>query len=181
MTERAFIADAREAKGLHDGTVGCLVRMVDFDALQYDEPEDEWTFRKPPKLWRVTRRELCTAWSPFGVVGDRLHSVCEPTEPCGHRGCLSHVTHVCEGCGRGHAGIFLDVTDVRVVRARDITDAEAKATGSIPMGTWTPGCEKPEEDHIFELAVRFDVANGEDAWEANPWVWLATVAKAEAE
>lgn len=23
-----------------------------------------------------------------------------PDEPCGHRGCLSHVTHPCEGCGR---------------------------------------------------------------------------------
>ena len=23
-----------------------------------------------------------------------------PGEPCGHRGCLSHVTHPCEGCGR---------------------------------------------------------------------------------
>lgn len=21
-------------------------------------------------------------------------------EPCGHRGCLSHVSHPCEGCGR---------------------------------------------------------------------------------
>lgn len=26
-------------------------------------------------------------------------------EPCDHRGCLNHVTHPCEGCGRivGHA------------------------------------------------------------------------------
>jgi hypothetical protein len=24
----------------------------------------------------------------------------EPGEPCGHPGCLSHVTHPCEGCGR---------------------------------------------------------------------------------
>jgi hypothetical protein len=23
-----------------------------------------------------------------------------PDEPCGHPGCLSHVTHPCEGCGR---------------------------------------------------------------------------------
>lgn len=23
-----------------------------------------------------------------------------PGEPCSHRGCLSHVTHPCEGCGR---------------------------------------------------------------------------------
>lgn len=27
-------------------------------------------------------------------------------EPCGHPGCLSHVSHPCEGCGRvgGHTG-----------------------------------------------------------------------------
>lgn len=24
----------------------------------------------------------------------------KPDEPCGHRGCLSHVSHPCEGCGR---------------------------------------------------------------------------------
>jgi hypothetical protein len=24
----------------------------------------------------------------------------EPGQPCGHAGCLSHVTHPCESCGR---------------------------------------------------------------------------------
>lgn len=27
-------------------------------------------------------------------------SLLKDGEPCGHRGCLSHLSHPCEGCGR---------------------------------------------------------------------------------
>lgn len=32
-------------------------------------------------------------------------------EPCNHRGCLSHVTHPCEGCGR-----IAGMTELEIVR-----------------------------------------------------------------
>lgn len=32
----------------------------------------------------------------------------EPLEPCSHKGCLSHVTHPCEGCGRIAGEFFRD-------------------------------------------------------------------------
>jgi len=37
------------------------------------------------------------------AIEDTGHAL-EPDEPCGHPGCLSHITHPCEGCGRvaGH-------------------------------------------------------------------------------
>lgn len=34
------------------------------------------------------------------VVGIERLTVVRDGEPCGHPGCLSHVTHPCEGCGR---------------------------------------------------------------------------------
>ena len=33
------------------------------------------------------------------------HNCYLPEEPCDHPGCLSHVTHPCEGCGRV-AGVY---------------------------------------------------------------------------
>jgi hypothetical protein len=37
-------------------------------------------------------------------------------QPCNHKGCLSHITHPCEGCGRiagkGNAYIPLTLTEI---------------------------------------------------------------------
>ena len=33
------------------------------------------------------------------IENERLRAL-RPGEPCGHPGCLSHITHPCEGCGR---------------------------------------------------------------------------------
>lgn len=44
--------------------------------------------------------------NPVGIVLKREQAYrlsskqLRPNEPCGHRGCLSHVSHPCEGCGR---------------------------------------------------------------------------------
>jgi hypothetical protein len=40
------------------------------------------------------REKTIPAWCPF--VQDKL----KDHEPCPHKGCLSHTTHPCEGCGR---------------------------------------------------------------------------------
>lgn len=185
MKERAFRADAREAKGLHDGSITRVVRVVDF-------PDDRrWTdvlgpysnggflFTRPVSDWH----EDLVRMPPFGVPGDRLHSVCEPGEPCEHRGCLSHVTHVCEGCGRGHAGILLDVTDVRVVRAQEVEWKDMEFTG-----LWTAFAEYRRESCInrdcAEVLGRLRIQYfrqliGEDVFDANTWLWLGTVAKVD--
>lgn len=34
------------------------------------------------------------------IIWDRLTSFLREGEPCTHPGCLKHVTHPCEGCGR---------------------------------------------------------------------------------
>lgn len=49
----------------------------------------------------------------------RLYETLRPDEPCDHPGCLSHVTHPCEGCGR---------TAGRFPRSLSLKDAILRAT-----------------------------------------------------
>lgn len=44
----------------------------------------------------ISRAEFDAAWERnFGKKREL-----RPDEPCSHRGCLAHVSHPCEGCGR---------------------------------------------------------------------------------
>lgn len=194
MKERAFRADAREAKGLHDGSVTCLVRVVEFESSgpvtvmhKYDRP---YTDSKPGDVWwNADHQQEGRVFvehdirSPFAIPGDRLRAVCEPGEPCEHRGCLSHVTHVCEGCGRGHAGILLDVTDVRVVRAQDVEWKDMEDAGlwkALPEYRNESCIWRDSAEVLGRLRIKyFRKLIGEDVFDANAWLWMATVAKVE--
>ena len=176
MTEHPLTVDAREAKGLHDGSITRIVRVVEFP----DGKRQHWPdvlgpyaagfvrFTRPVLDWF---KDVCIA-SPLGNRGDRLRAVCEPGEPCEHRGCQSHVTHVCEVCGRGWAGILLEVTDVRVIRVQDVTAQDAYALGfRCECIAPIPRCG----GNVLTLMAEI----GEAIWESNAWVWLGTVAKVE--
>jgi hypothetical protein len=50
-------------------------------------------------------KNLCSYWhkpcgQPARYIGYDHSRQLRPDQPCSHRGCLSHVTHPCEGCGR---------------------------------------------------------------------------------
>jgi len=196
MKEQAFRADAREAKGLHEGSMSRIVRAVESKA-QGVSCEVSWNATLG--AWVVWKRRTTRhGWfrcpnleCPFGVPGDRLRAVCEPGEPCEHHGCLSHVTHVCERCGRGHAGILLDLTDVRVIRVQEITEEDAKACGihvlplqdaDDPSSWWesAPG-QHQARNPLASLRLFWDSLHADDGhgWRANDYVWLGTVKRAE--
>ena len=81
------------------------------------------------------------------------------------------------------ARIFLEVTNVRIERLRDISEDDAIAEGvesfnhgygGSPVGVWY-------KDYIygkFNLKPNFSFKslwkkiNGEDSWNVNPWVWV---------
>ena len=44
----------------------------------------------------------------FAVAEHIMGIVINDRVPCGHSGCLSHVTHPCEGCGRWHPNLVPD-------------------------------------------------------------------------
>lgn len=223
MNEHALTVDAREAKGLHDGSITMVVRVVD-PQPDVDKRRHRWgmalgsdgvlTWGKAPWLKTDPHNyiEEGRAVSPFGVVGDRLWVREEwyydilgmtagfPITPPAkydpramyYRAdgeCCQQIPECC--CGevgptpwRAPAEMFpwasrtlLDVTDVRVVRLRDVGEADAIASGIAPLepddvpggAICTGGVEIGRFRALFAATLR----------DANPWLWLATVAKVE--
>lgn len=74
--------------------------------------------------------------------------------------------------------ITLTVTDVRVERLQDISEADAKAEGAnffVPANHLSHGGWSHDEWYVSETAKQsyeglWDRINGEGAWSANPWV-----------
>ncbi|CAN5766758.1 hypothetical protein BH09PSE5_BH09PSE5_08420 [soil metagenome] len=82
--------------------------------------------------------------------------------------------------------ITLEITDVRVERLQDISEADAIAEGIEPMpcavpdtrlwknytpgNGWTPSLAIPRNSY----ATLWDSINGPDSWSGNPWVWCVS-------
>lgn len=83
--------------------------------------------------------------------------------------------------------ITLEITDVRVERAQEISEADAKAEGIEPvvqMGTYTtfknymPGLPS----HVLatcSFKSLWESINGSKSWNANPWVWVVSFKRVE--
>lgn len=65
--------------------------------------------------------------------------------------------------------ITLRVTDVRVQRLQEITEAEALAEGAAPMLVPPDGGSCP---HVEGFRVLWDSIHGPESWGRNPWVWV---------
>lgn len=67
--------------------------------------------------------------------------------------------------------IFLKVTDVKVERLQDITEAEAKAEG----------VQVADCCHAYYhgFSLLWQKINGKESWEANPWAWCISFEKIE--
>lgn len=102
-------------------------------------------------------------------------------------------------CPRVFSRILLRVTDVRVERVQDISDADVAAEGITPdvvrefwqkatrndrdaavwplFGTGADGRDEPDFDEFDpqELwTVAWSLINGAESWKANPWVWVVS-------
>lgn len=66
---------------------------------------------------------------------------------------------------RSASRITLEITDVRVERLQDITDADALAEGVDQTNTSIGGYATERFKRLWESI------NGPDSWDANPWVW----------
>ena len=82
---------------------------------------------------------------------------------------------------RKYARIFLEVTNVRVERLRDISESDAYKEGFGPVITEeypAPGkfVNHLNKHHMFtaidSFASMWVKLNGTGAWKANPWVWV---------
>ena len=68
--------------------------------------------------------------------------------------------------------ILLEVTDVRVERAQDISDRDARDEGAEQIGD----CEGA---YVAGFRRLWESINGADSWSANPWVWVVEFRRIE--
>lgn len=79
--------------------------------------------------------------------------------------------------------ILLEVTDVRVERLQDISEADAAAEGVKNCGSyWQPSDDIncPCAFAYGAYKVLWESINGPGSWEANPWVWAITFRRLDA-
>ena len=137
---------------------------------------------------------------PYGVPGDRLWvreawRTCEGfdvypprdiqrTTPVRYEA-DSHWSHSMTGGGgklrpsmfmpRWASRILLEVTDVRVERLQDISEADALAEGT---PSWADGACAVGNPHGLNARDYYEVLwssiNGRASWDANPWVWCVS-------
>ena len=79
---------------------------------------------------------------------------------------------------RSLSRITLELTDVRVERLQDISEADALAEGVTPK--WEPGCSGRLMEAFRGFSFRpaasayadlWESINGAGSWDANPFVW----------
>ncbi len=85
----------------------------------------------------------------------------------------------------------LELTDVRVERLQEITEADAIAEGVQPLKKTAPHCRQfyksyrlsgdgtfCERTAMDSYRTLWESINGEGSWAANPWVWVLTFRRA---
>ncbi len=209
MTERPFIADAREAKGLRDGSISLLVRVVKGPDIVVRHPTVfAWELRDGffyaiPHSEKVQQQYVTTfpfdgLRSPFGVPGDRLfvqEAWClgdgerfdagRKYPPTYRPTSIEYQSDWAEmendvewnvpaSIPRWASRTLLDVTDVRVVRALEVTEEDAKATGLEAHDDEGVTYYGPLDRGDARADAAFRKLYGEDKW-----LWLGTVAKVE--
>ncbi len=88
-------------------------------------------------------------------------------------------------CPRWASRLVLEVTEIRVERLQDISEADAIAEGVHSDGSWSPddgwldyvNLAKDGEGFPCETArdsfrTLWESINGPGSWDANPWVWV---------
>lgn len=69
--------------------------------------------------------------------------------------------------------ITLEVTSVRVERLQDISEADALAEGVTDDGSLVTDLAGNDRGGAFAaFAALWEVINGADSWDDNPWVWV---------
>jgi hypothetical protein len=81
---------------------------------------------------------------------------------------------------RSASRILLEITDVRVERLQEISEADARSEGitdggCLNCGNSEPcGCPDPSPDARDAFAWLWQSINGSHSWHANPWVWVVS-------
>ncbi len=186
MPEKPILFSAPMVRALLAGTKTQTRRAVK------PQPQDE-VFQHPvSRQWlESVNGEESGLRCPYGQPGDRLW-VRETWTPCGPlptdgvlyrsdfpEGPLSIKFKPSIHMPRWASRITLDITDVRVERLQDISEADAQAEGC-PIECMSPTGDDSGSAIYGPAGYRalWDTINGHGSWDANPWVWVVEFATA---
>lgn len=144
-----------------------------------------------PGEWKWATSELRAA-CPFGQPGDRLW-VRETWASAGGEDEQPYAVYRADMRGqlvgiarwvpsihmpRWASRLTLEITEVRVERVQEITEADAKAEGTAPESCTSRPCSCA---HLHGYRRLWDSLNGPRGygWDANPWVWVLTFRRVE--
>ena len=125
---------------------------------------------------RIWVRETFNAfWLDNDVIQEIKDGVSLASELCDYKADYSDSSKPAEGwtpsihMPRWASRILLEITDVRVERLRDMSEADAKAEGASPaMYKITP----PEAVYRVGFGDIWRGIYGQENWLSNPWVWV---------
>lgn len=190
MKERGMIFNTEMVKAILEGRKTQTRRRKNLEWLS-EIPFTNGLDRKPylrDGKWcidlqtKVDESDVIFLKSPFGIPGDRIY-VRETftwldcpcySDICSHSGWIYKANNVDYGeikwrpsihMPRKAARLFLEITDVRVERVRDISEEDAIAEGIKNLG-FTDG-----NPHKALYAQLYESIYGPDSWEKD-WVWV---------
>jgi hypothetical protein len=173
----------------------------------FDRDRQQWsrTSSRGEARWTGARPQVAALWGlrgecPFGSDGDRLW-VRETWTAVDQRGFGARSSRLVDGDDEirfradnkatlGEGGcwipsiylprwasrITLEVTEVRVERLQEITAEGARAEG-VPTETGLVGAHRALE----AFASLWDSISGDGTWASNPWVWVVSFKRTEAD
>lgn len=195
MKERPIIFSGEMVRAILEGRKTQTRRVIkpqpsgDVGAWPYDDHRENWLVcpygSQECRLW------VRETWRPF-VLGSRFNQEVDieyraDGQKILHHPISSEKLEKWEGgfsdCSwkpsihmpRWASRITLEITDVRVERVQDITDADAVAEGIDPEEDKYDGHQVPKVNFSF----LWDSINEKRGfgWDANPWVWVVEFKK----
>lgn len=163
-----------------------------------DTPGYDWCFRDKRMRWNDISNERLLEYCPYGQPGGRLWvketwmPVEHDVQPCRYR--ATNPSYIGKWKSpmfmpRRFSRVLLDITNIRIERLLEISEADAKAegihyadTGLNQWGQQRPGWswKRPHPmngDHCLGSARLaygnlWNTLHGEDSWDTNPYVWV---------
>lgn len=165
-----------EAQGAIQDDDGPGWSNVDEQSCPYGRPGDRlWvreTWNSSGLNWRKPIREMRKGLGPIHYAADPDHGGWMP-----YWGPMKPSIHMPRWASR----ITLEVTEVRVERLGEISEADAMDEGvdpdAIASFARVSGVTRPAG---FAYRDLWESINGEGSWEANPWVWVLEFKRVEA-
>ncbi|MDP9037816.1 MAG: hypothetical protein M3O02_00915 [Acidobacteriota bacterium] len=143
-------------------------------------------------------QERANAKCPYGKSGDLLwvretfgFDCMAGADECAHKDCIHYRADVTDGRAteswKGHwkpathmprwaSRITLEITEIRVQRLQEISEADAVAEGTRIDHMPIDVSRMPYPTHIDcgRFAAAWESINGSGSWDANPWVWAVS-------